>query len=85
MKKPGRRLLPDPEVCDRYGIHPSTLRNWDLNSALNFPKPIRINNRKFRDEEELNRFDRERAAGGLKEDPRPGIKWDSGAMPQGKP
>jgi predicted DNA-binding transcriptional regulator AlpA len=61
MKKSNRRLLPDPQVCARYGIHSSTLRNWDLNSALKFPKPIRINNRKFRDEEELEAFDRARA------------------------
>jgi predicted DNA-binding transcriptional regulator AlpA len=60
--KSGRRLVPDAEVCSRYGIHVSTLRNWDLNAALNFPKPIRINNRKFRDEAELAQFDRTRAA-----------------------
>ena len=58
----GRRLLPDAEVCRRYGIHPSTLYNWDANPALKFPKPVRINKRKFRDEAELNEFDRARAA-----------------------
>jgi hypothetical protein len=61
-KTRGRRLLPDAEVCDRYSVHISTLRNWDLNPALNFPKPVRINGRKFRDEAELNAFDRARAA-----------------------
>jgi hypothetical protein len=61
-KKSGRRLLPDPKVCNRYGIHYSTLRNWDLDPKMEFPKPIRINKRKYRDEEELDQFDRDRAA-----------------------
>ena len=57
-----RRLVPDTEVAERYGIHISTLRNWDLNPALRFPKPIRINKRKFRNADELDAFDSERAA-----------------------
>jgi hypothetical protein len=62
MKKSGRRSLPDPKVCARYGIHTTTLRNWDQDPEMKFPKPIRIKKRKYRDEEELDRFDRERAA-----------------------
>jgi predicted DNA-binding transcriptional regulator AlpA len=62
MEKSARRLVPDPEVCRRYSIHTSTLYNWDRNKNLNFPPPIRINGRKFRDENELNKFDRARAA-----------------------
>lgn len=58
----GRRLVPDAEVCARYRVHVSTLRNWDLNPKLGFPKPVRINGRKFRDEKELDQFDRQRAA-----------------------
>ena len=57
-----RRLIPDPEVCRRYSVHPTTLYNWDKHPALGFPKPIRINKRKFRDEAELDKFDRARAA-----------------------
>ena len=60
--KTNRRLVPDPRVCDRYSIHISTLANWDKNQKLGFPKPIRINGRKFRDEKELDEFDRRRAA-----------------------
>jgi len=56
-----KRLIPDPAVCRRYGIHSSTLYNWDRNPNLNFPKPIYINNRKFRDEGELDEFDQARA------------------------
>jgi predicted DNA-binding transcriptional regulator AlpA len=62
MEKASRRLVPDSEVCARYGVHISTLYNWDRNPALDFPKPIRINKRKFRDERELDAFDRARAA-----------------------
>ena len=58
----GRRLVPDPEVARRYGVHPSTLYNWDHDPALKFPKPIRINRRKFRIEAELDAFDKARAA-----------------------
>ncbi len=61
MQKSGRRLVPDAEVCARYGIHITTLYNWDHNEALGLPKPIRINRRKFRDEDELEAFDRARA------------------------
>ena len=61
MKK-SRRLIPDAQVRDRYGVHISTLYNWDRDPKLGFPKPIRINNRKFRDEAELDQFDRDRAA-----------------------
>ena len=62
QSKSKRRLVPDAEVCARYGVHISTLYNWDRSPGLNFPKPIRINNRKFRDEAELDQFDRARAA-----------------------
>jgi predicted DNA-binding transcriptional regulator AlpA len=61
-KQSTRRFIPDSEVCIRYGVHPSTLYNWDKNPKLNFPKPYRINNRKYRNEPELDRFDQERAA-----------------------
>lgn len=54
--------MPDPKVCARYGVHPSTLYNWDRDERLGFPKPIRINGRKFRDEDELEEFDAARAA-----------------------
>jgi hypothetical protein len=61
MEKP-RGLLPDAKVAARYHVHISTLYNWDKNEKLGFPKPLRINKRKFRDEEELDQFDQARAA-----------------------
>ena len=60
MEKP-RGLLPDAKVAARYHVHISTLYNWDKNEKLGFPKPLRINKRKFRDEEELDQFDQARA------------------------
>jgi len=62
MQKTGRRLVPDAEVCRRYHIHISTLANWDKDPELGFPKALRINKRKFRDENELDAFDQARAA-----------------------
>jgi hypothetical protein len=55
-----RRLIPDRVVCDRYHVHNSTLGNWE--KRLGFPPPVRINNRKYRDEAELAKFDEARAA-----------------------
>ena len=58
-----RKLIPDPKVCSRYGVSSMTLWRWDQNSKLNFPKPIRINRRKYRDEAELEAWERSQAAG----------------------
>jgi predicted DNA-binding transcriptional regulator AlpA len=55
-----KRLLPDHKVLDRYSISPMTLWRWDRDPGLNFPKPIRIRGRKYRDESELNAFDEAR-------------------------
>ena len=55
-----KRLLPDHKVCGRYSISPMTLWRWDRDPDLNFPKPIRIRGRKYRDESELNAFDEAR-------------------------
>jgi hypothetical protein len=58
-----KRLLPDPKVCDRYNVTSMTLWRWDRDPALNFPKPIRIRRRKYRDVDELDAFDEALAAG----------------------
>jgi predicted DNA-binding transcriptional regulator AlpA len=52
-----KKLLPDPKVCERYNVTPMTLWRWDHDPDLNFPKPIRIRSRKYRDERELDAFD----------------------------
>jgi predicted DNA-binding transcriptional regulator AlpA len=51
------RLLPDSKVAARYGISHMTLWRWDRDPTLNFPKPVRIRGRKYRDEGELDAFD----------------------------
>ena len=58
-----KRLIPDSEVCKRYGVVPYTLWRWDNQTPeLGFPKPVRINGRKYRPEEELDEFDARRSA-----------------------
>jgi hypothetical protein len=59
-----QRMLPDRIVCDRYQVVSRTLARWDANPELNFPKPIVINNRKYRIESELDAWDRQQAAKG---------------------
>jgi hypothetical protein len=56
------RLLPDSAVRARYNRTAETLRNWERDPRLNFPKAKKIRKRNYRDEAELDRFDREQAA-----------------------
>ena len=49
------RLIPDSKVRERYGISDAVPLGPDDN--LNFPKPVRIRGRKYRDEAQLNEFD----------------------------
>jgi hypothetical protein len=59
-----RKLVPDGKVAkERYGVCLSTLYRWDRNPRLNFPKPYRINGRKYRDDDELDAFDEARRSG----------------------
>ena len=62
MKDKSKRLIPDSEVCRRYGVVAYTLWRWDHDPDFDFPKPIRINGRKYRVEDELDQFDAKRAA-----------------------
>lgn len=55
-------LLPDPRVAQRYNVNPRTLYRWDENPALGFPKPLVINRRKYRRLNELEIWERQRAA-----------------------
>jgi hypothetical protein len=54
--------LPDSHVARRYKVDLRTIDRWDRRPALNFPKPIRINGRKYRDLGELEAWERERVA-----------------------
>jgi predicted DNA-binding transcriptional regulator AlpA len=57
-----RRFLPDPQVQKRYGVSAMTLYQWDRDPKLDFPPPLRINGRKFRDLEQLELWERSRVA-----------------------
>jgi hypothetical protein len=58
-----KRYVPDGKVAkERYGICLSTLYRWDHDEHLGFPVPIRINGRKYRDEAELDAFDKAQRA-----------------------
>lgn len=58
------RKLPDRQVCQRYQVVARTLARWDANPSLNFPAPVFINGRKYRDEAALDAWDRDQAAKG---------------------
>jgi hypothetical protein len=52
-------LIPDRVVAEqRYHVHPHTLRRWDNNPALGFPPPVYVNNRRYREAEKLDAWDR---------------------------
>jgi hypothetical protein len=52
------KLIPDPQVAKRYGVHLRTLSRWDETAGLGFPPPIYVRKRKYRDEEKLDDWDR---------------------------
>jgi predicted DNA-binding transcriptional regulator AlpA len=52
-----KKLIPDPQVIERYSISSMTLWRWDHDFDLKFPKPIIIRGRKYRDQAELDAFD----------------------------
>ena len=56
-----KQYLPDTAVANRYGVSSMTLWRWDHDQSLNFPKPIKINGRKYRDEAELAAWERSRS------------------------
>ena len=57
MSERGKRLIPDRLVRARYSVTSMTLHRWDHHPTLNFPRPFRIQGRKYRAESELNEFD----------------------------
>jgi len=66
------KLLSDVKVRQRYGgISHMTIRRWDKHPTLNFPKPVWIRNRKYRNVDELDAFD-ERMRLNPQRRPRPG-------------
>jgi predicted DNA-binding transcriptional regulator AlpA len=60
---PSRQFRTANQVRARYGgISDMTLWRWLNDPALNFPKPVVINNRRYFSDEQLDQFDRAQAA-----------------------
>jgi predicted DNA-binding transcriptional regulator AlpA len=55
-------LLPTRAVCRRYGVSDRTVMRWERDTELNFPAPLKINDRKYWREADLTNFDRARVA-----------------------
>jgi hypothetical protein len=53
--------LPTRLVAERYKVSDRTVARWERDPRLNFPKPLIINGRKYRDEAELDAWDRANA------------------------
>jgi hypothetical protein len=60
---PGGPFLSARKVWERYDIVDRTLDRWIANSAVGFPQPLVINNRRYFAESELVAWERRRAAG----------------------
>jgi hypothetical protein len=58
----GSVRLPTVKVAARYGVVPRTIERWQENPALNFPKPLVVNGRKYWAVEVLERWERDQSA-----------------------
>jgi hypothetical protein len=57
---PGSRKLSTAQVAKRYTRTRRTIERWERDPNLNFPKPLVIRGRKYRDEAELEAWERAR-------------------------
>ena len=53
------KLLPDRLVAKRYDVHVRTLARWETTPGLEFPPPIYILRRRYREIEKLDQWDRD--------------------------
>jgi hypothetical protein len=51
------QFLPTRAVCKRYSISDRTLARWEKDPDLNFPQPLKINDRKYYNAAALAAFD----------------------------
>lgn len=58
----GRRFVPAANVRKRYDRSDMSLMRWERDQRLGFPRHIKIRQRKFWDEDELDAFDARMAA-----------------------
>jgi hypothetical protein len=62
MSDAPRRKLSTSEVAKRYTKTRRTIERWERDPELNSPKPLVIRGRKYRDEAELEAWERARVA-----------------------
>jgi predicted DNA-binding transcriptional regulator AlpA len=55
------RRLPAAAVAARYGVVPRTIDRWLARAELNFPRPHRVNRRRYWWLSQLRNWDRSRA------------------------
>jgi hypothetical protein len=59
---PTSKYLPTAKVAERYGRTPRTIERWLDDEKLNFPQPVYINRFKYWNIDELEGWERKRAA-----------------------
>ena len=62
MNESNTSYLPARKVRERYDVSDMTLWRWLKDPDLNFPKPMRINNRRLWNNGHLDAFDERQAA-----------------------
>ena len=62
MEQATTKYLPGREVSNRYGVSDMTLWRWERDAELKFPKPTRINGRRYWLLVQLEAWERARAS-----------------------
>jgi hypothetical protein len=60
---PPPTLLPEKLAAERYSVNVRTLRRWDLDPSVDFPPPVIIRKRRYRDLQALEAWDDARRSG----------------------
>lgn len=58
----GGRLLPARRIWERYGVCSRTLDRWLGNAEIGFPRPIVLNSRRYWRQDDIEAWERRRAA-----------------------
>jgi predicted DNA-binding transcriptional regulator AlpA len=60
-----KTYLTGPQIKARYGCSYQTIWRWMNDEAMEFPKPLKINNRNRFDLEEIEAFERKHRAASM--------------------
>jgi hypothetical protein len=63
MPEPSGQKLPTVAVAKRYGVDPRSVKRWEIDPDLGFPRAMLINKRKYFDLAELEAWEKRRARG----------------------